>query len=194
MTFCDSSDMKTHEEETTAGSLSGSRGSCISVHTLWWRITFWQRRLWLGSTCQSTGDRTRSIWRGPPPSLIRSCVQSRRPLPPQDHWQQEKKITWINREAGSHLSDDITAVQRLTWRPGELGPSAQALPWKHTSWLRTCCYSSCKLQQKPDEEMWGIMWNEVLTLFKITDNINKIIQSLFKIENKGAGLFLPGNQ
>lgn len=46
----------------------------------------------------------------------------------------------------------MSQVFCLTWQPGELWPSAQVSPWKRTSWLRTCCYTSCKLQQKPEEE------------------------------------------
>ncbi len=63
-----------------------------------------------------------------------------------------KRRRRVTRVVGPHLSDDVTGVLSLTWWPGELWPSAQALPWKRTSWLRTCCYSSCKLQQTPEEE------------------------------------------
>lgn len=63
---------------------------------------------------------------------------------------------------GLTTSGDM-AVQHLTLWQGGLGPSAQALLWKHTSWLHTCCCSSYKLQQKPEEELWGSIGNGVLT-------------------------------
>lgn len=81
--------------------------------------------------------------------------------------RRRRRVIW---EVSSTLSMTSQWFS-LTWRPGELAPSAQALPWKHTSLLRTCCYASCKLQQKPEEEM--MQRNEILSLFKITDNVNK---------------------
>lgn len=83
------------------------------------------------------------------------------------------------------MSSDIIAVQHLTWQRGGLGPSAQALLWKHTFWLHTCCCSSYKLQQKPEEELWGIMGNVVLTT---------LTSSSLNLYLKKEELFLPGSQ
>lgn len=112
-----------------------------------------------------------------------------RPLQVTDRKRKRRRVTW---EGGAHLSDDVAGVLCPTWRPGELWPSAQAPPWKRISWLRTCCYTWCKLQQTPEEEtQLRLMGDVVLTPI--------FIKSLFKIQRltiltKGRGFFLPGSQ
>lgn len=66
----------------------------------------------------------------------------------------------------SGLTCDVASAPSRTWLLGELWPSAQVLPWKHTSWLRTCCYSSCKLRQTPEEESVLKMLRNVIVLLK----------------------------
>lgn len=173
-------------QEVNWGSLFGSGGSAVSLHNLWMEDHFFGsrpsavsvHRLWVEdhflavealarfNLSISRRSEAEHLERTAPisDSFLRSIAASAAPSRSLTGGEEEELPEWSGLTCLM-----MSQVLSLTWWPGELWPSAQALPWKRTSWLRTCCYSSCKLQQMPEEEAkLRIMGTWVLTLSKIT--------------------------